>query len=71
MKAYLKSNSSEILPVNFKIIYVPIFIFSLKVRLNDLKLEFCQLKLGVEAQINLQLTGKISLEFHFSSDLLL
>jgi len=31
-----------------------------KVRLKDLKFEFCQFKLGVESQINLQLTGKIS-----------
>jgi len=37
------------------------FFFALKVRLKDLKFEFCQFKL--EPQINLQFTGKIVLEF--------
>jgi len=45
-----------------------LFFFALKVRLKDLKFEFCQFKLS---QINLQLTGKISLEFDFSSSSLL
>jgi len=44
--------------------------FALKVRLKNLKFEFCQWKFGVESQINLQLTGKILLEFDFSSSLL-
>jgi len=39
----------------------------MKVRLKDLKFAFCQLKLVLEIQINQQLTGKISLEFDFSS----
>jgi len=45
------------------------FFFALKVKLNDLKFEFCQFKL--ESQINLQLTGKVSLESDFNSSLLL
>jgi len=44
-KLELKSNSSEIFSVNYKFICVHIFIFWLKVRLKDLKFEFCQLKL--------------------------
>jgi len=33
--------------------------------------EFCQFKLGEKLQINLNATGKISLEFDFSSSSLL
>jgi len=43
----------------------------LKIRLNEVKFEFCQFKLGVESQKNLQLTSTISLEFDISSSLLL
>jgi len=43
------------------------FFFALKVKL---KVKVNQL-LGVESQVNLQLTGKISLEFDFRSSLLL
>jgi len=45
-KLELKSNSSKILPVNFKFTCIHIFLFALKVRLKDLKFEFCQFKLG-------------------------
>jgi len=41
----LKSNSSEILPVNCKFFGVHIFLFALKVRLKELKFGFCQFKL--------------------------
>jgi len=44
-KLELKSNLSEILPVNCKFISFHIFIFALKVRFMDLKFEFCQFKL--------------------------
>jgi len=44
-KFELKSNSSEILPVNCKFICIRIFFFALKVRLKNLKFEFCQFKL--------------------------
>jgi len=44
-KLELKSNSSEIFPINCMCICVHIFIFALKVRLTDLKFEFCQFKL--------------------------
>jgi len=37
------------------------FFFALKARLQVLKFEFCQVKLG-RIRINLQLTGKISLK---------
>jgi len=43
-KLELKSNSSEILPVYCKFICVHIF-YALKVRLKDLKFEFCHLQL--------------------------
>jgi len=70
-KLELKSNSSESLPVSCKFICVHIFPFMLKVRLKNHKFEFYQFKLRVESQINLQVTGKILLEFDFSSSLLL
>jgi len=44
-KLELKSNLSEIFPVNCKFISIHIFIFVLKVKLKDLKFEFCQYKL--------------------------
>jgi len=44
------------------------FFFAMKVRLKDLKFEFCQF---VESQLNLQLTDKISFEFDISISLLL
>jgi len=44
-KLELKSNWSEILPVNCKFICVQYFFFALKVRLTNLKFEFCQFKL--------------------------
>jgi len=44
-KLELKSNSNDILPVNCKFICVHIFLFALKVRLKNLKFDFCQLKL--------------------------
>jgi len=47
------------------------FFFALKVRLQILKFEFCQIMLGIEQWINLQLTGKISLKSDFNSSLLL
>jgi len=47
------------------------FFFALKVRLKDFKIELCQFKLGYNSQINLQLTGEISLEFDFRLSLLL
>jgi len=68
-KLELKSNSSKLLLVNCKYICVRIFLFVLKVRLKDLKFEFCRF-IGVELQINLQLTDKVSLKFDFSSSLL-
>jgi len=40
-----------------------IFLFALKARLQVLKFEFYQIKLGLEQRINLKLTGKISLKF--------
>jgi len=43
-KLELKSKLSEILPVNCKFICVHIFLFALKVRLKNLKFEFCQIK---------------------------
>jgi len=36
--------------------------FGLKAELQVLKFEFCQVKVGKEQQINLQITGKISLK---------
>jgi len=44
-KLDLKSNSSKILPVNYKFFCIHIFLFELKIRLKDLKFEFCQFKL--------------------------
>jgi len=44
-KLELKSNLSEIFPVNCKFIRVHIFLFVLKVRNKKLKFEFCQFKL--------------------------
>jgi len=41
----LKSNSSKVLTANYKFICVQIFLFVPKVRLKDLKFEFCQFKL--------------------------
>jgi len=40
--------------------------FALKVKLKDLKFEFFS-AVGVDSQINIQLTYKISLKFDFSS----
>jgi len=54
-------NSREILPL----------LFVLKVRLKDLKFELLSGKVEVESQINLQLSGKMSLKFNFNSSLLL
>jgi len=51
-------------------LFVLSFVFALIVRLKDLKFELFQF-IGVESQINLQITGKISLEFDFNSSLLL
>jgi len=47
-------------------VFISLF-FVLKVRLKDFKFEFC-LFVGVELQVNLQCTGKISLELrnHFT-----
>jgi len=44
---------------NFNCVYI--FLFCPKARLQVLKLEFCWIKLKYKPQINLQLTGKISL----------
>jgi len=44
-KLKLKTNSSEIFPVNCKFIWVHIFLFYVRLRLKDLKFEFCQFKL--------------------------
>jgi len=43
-KLELKSNLSKILPVNYKFICAHFF-FVLKIRLKDLKFEYCQFKL--------------------------
>jgi len=43
-KLELKSNSSEVLPVN-RMFCVHIFLFALKVRLKNFKYEFCQFTL--------------------------
>jgi len=69
-KLELKTNSSEILPVLASLPVLIPFFFGLKVRIKDLKFAFCQFNFEVESQINLQLTDKISLEFDFSSSLL-
>jgi len=45
--------------------------FSLKAKLQELKFEFDQNKMGIEPRINLQLTGKISLKLDSNSSLLL
>jgi len=47
IKLELKSNLSEILPVNFKFTCPHIYLFALKARLKDLKFEFCLFKLEV------------------------
>jgi len=47
------------------------FFFGLKAELQVFKLEFCQVKYGLEQRINLQLTGKISLKLDSNSSLLL
>jgi len=66
-KLELKSNSSEILLCSY------LSFFALKVRLKDLyTLSFVSLNWSRStAQINLQSTGKIPLEFDFSLSLLL
>jgi len=67
----MKSNSSEILPVNFKFTCDSILIKLTKLKLEVLKSDLTAQKGRIRTQINLELTGKISLEFDFSSSLLL
>jgi len=45
IKLELKSNLSEILPVNYKFICIRFFLFALNISLKDLKFEFYQFRL--------------------------